>query len=172
MGEFLGWGKTIQRLFSSHSLCGFSAFDKTTFSGRDLIRTPTRLHPQSSSVPLRTWSSRLLKVCQLLTIQHSNLIIFSRTLSITIQSINWACSKSSRHAQSYTSMVLWHTHLSIVRLNSLVHWTTVTALLGSHLLRWHIAGQAWWLRRYISQCECFLVMRRCRRANALPLAVL
>ena len=28
-------------------------------------------------------------------------------------------------------MILWHTHLSIVRLNSPVHWTTVV-LLGSH----------------------------------------
>ena len=29
-------------------------------------------------------------------------------------------------------MILWHTHLSIVRLNSPVHWTTVVVLLGSH----------------------------------------
>jgi len=28
-------------------------------------------------------------------------------------------------------MILWHTHLSIVRLNSPVHWTTVVVLLGS-----------------------------------------
>jgi len=29
-------------------------------------------------------------------------------------------------------MILWHTHLLIVRLNSPVHWTTVVVLLGSY----------------------------------------
>jgi len=36
---------------SSHILCGISAFDKATFSGQNTVRTPTQLHPRSSSMP-------------------------------------------------------------------------------------------------------------------------
>jgi len=66
---------------SSHILCGIIAFRQgNPFSGQDAVQTPTRLHPQSSSMPLRTQLSRRLKVHQLLMTQHPNLIIFGNML--------------------------------------------------------------------------------------------
>ena len=48
-----GWGKTIQRWTVLHILCGISTFDKAPISGRDVVRTPTRLLLQSGSMPLQ-----------------------------------------------------------------------------------------------------------------------
>jgi len=53
MGEIWGRGKTIQRWTVLHILCGISTFDKAPISGRDAVRTPTRLLLQSGSMPLQ-----------------------------------------------------------------------------------------------------------------------
>jgi len=148
---------------SSHSLCEISALVETWFEllpncfcDQEVCHHNSAISPTESTSTFFYTTPRIDHNCYFLHTVNSY----------------WACSKSSRHAQSYISMALWHIHLPTVRLNSLVHWTTVSALLGSPLLRWHIAGQAWWFRRCISQRECFLFMRRCRRANTLPLAIL
>jgi len=114
------------------------------FSGQDDVRTSnliasvTMWHSAFKSHALYIYTTlKIDRDCHFLDRQF--------TLSITIAYHH----SSPKHrlrlfevVPSYIELYLrgLHTHSSIVRLNSLVHWTTVSALLGSHLLRWHVAG--------------------------------
>ena len=59
-------GKTIRSWIVLHIVC-VEVVPLRRFSGQDTVRTPTRLHPQSSSMPLRTQLSHQLKVLFLST---------------------------------------------------------------------------------------------------------
>ena len=105
--------------------------------------------------PLRTQPSGQLKVYQLPIIQYHKftiiVIFFFKKIYYTgrvgrpwhchfLHTVNLHCQLPSKASAELVRghpalhRAPWHIHLSIARLNSLVHWTTVSVLLGSHLL--------------------------------------
>ena len=140
--ELLNW---FFCLFFTHFGVELVAFAKTTFSGQGAVPTSTQSHPRLSLMPL-----------QLSHLTDWKLLSFSKFRKL-LHTVNYhhlspkaELVRGHPVIQSYTSLILWHIHLSIVRLNlfsSLNYRIGVSALLGSPLLQWHIAGQVWWLKR-------------------------